>query len=157
MTFYDVLIAAWNSSIQPPTGVTGTGLSSGQTTIQKLININGWTVTGSIPTSLLTTGSALANCISFSEFNALLPTQQSNLMGLLQIQGGLLGGSTNVGLLTAGMFLNYFGSSSVTIANMTALAKATSQSWAQANGYTYFSGTNQGNINDGDLGAAGLK
>lgn len=155
MAYYDILISAWNSSIQPPTGVTGTGLSSTQTTTQKLSNVNGWTVTGSIPTSFVTTGSALANCINFAEFNTLTAAQQSNLLGLLQISGGLLGGSTNVGLLTAGMFVTYFTTpSSPTIANLTALAKATTQSWAQANGYPYASSVT-GNLGGGDLSNAG--
>ena len=151
MAYYDVLIAAWNSSIQPPTGVTGTGLSSGQTTATKLSNVNNWTVTGVVPASILTTGSALANCINFAEFNSLLPTQQSNIMALCNIVGPLLGGSTNVGLLTAGMFVSYFSTiSSPTIANLTALAKATTQSWAQANGYPYVSSI-QGAINNHDI------
>lgn len=154
MAYYTNLIAAWNSSIQPPAGVTGTGLSSAQSTNTKLSNLNGWTVTGSVPTSFLTTGSALANCVNFAEFNALTAAQQSNVLGLCNNNGQLLGGSTNVGLLTAGMFVTYFSTpSSPTIANLTALAKATTQSWAQANGYPYASSI-QGNLNNGDLAAA---
>jgi len=153
MAYYDILIAAWNSSIQPPTGVTGTGLSSAQSTTTKLNNVNAWTVTGTIPASILTTGSALANCINFAEFNTLTAPQQSNIMALCNISGGLLGGSTNVGLLTAGMFVTYFTTpSSPTIANLTALAKSVTQSWAQANGYPYVNG--KGLINNGDLAAA---
>ena len=154
MAYYDVLIAAWNSSIQPPTGVVGTGLSSAQTTTQKLVNLNNWTVTGVIPASILTMGSALANCVNFAEFNTLTAAQQSNIMALCQITGPLLGGSTNVGLLTAGMFVTYFTTpSSPTIANLTALAKATTQSWAQSNGYPYYSAV-LGGINNNDIAAA---
>ena len=43
---YGALIAAWNSATQPPTGVTGTALTSGMTTAQKLAAVNGWTVPG---------------------------------------------------------------------------------------------------------------
>lgn len=155
MAYYDVLIAAWNSSIQPPAGVSGTGLSSAQSTIQKLANVNAWTVTGLIPTSFVTTGSALANCVNFAEFNTLTAPQQSNIMALCQISGGLLGGSTNVGLLTAGMFVTYFSTpSSPTIAKLTALAKATTQSWAQANGYPF--GNGGGLLYGSDLSNAGL-
>lgn len=155
MAYYTALIAAWGSSIQPPTGVTGTGLSSAQSTVTKLANINGWTVTGSVPTSFVTTGSALANCINFAEFNTLTAAQQSNVLALVQIASGQLGGSTNVGLLTAGMFVTYFTTpASPTIANLTALAKSVTQSWAQANGYPYYSSV-QGALNGGDLGGAG--
>lgn len=155
MAYYDALIAAWNSSIQPPAGVTGTGLSSAQATATKLININGWTVTGTVPTSFLTTGSALTACINFAEFNTLTAAQQSNVLALCNTPGNLLGGSTNAGLLTGGMFITYFSTpASPTIAKLTALAKAVTQSWAQANGYNYASSI-QGGINSGDLGGAG--
>lgn len=154
MAYYTALIAAWNSSVQPPSGVTGTGLSSTQTTTQKLTNVNGWTVTGSIPTSILTTGSALANCINFAEFNTLTATQQSNVLNMCSIPGALLGGSTNVGLLVGGMFVTYFTTpSSPTIQNLIALAKSATQSWAQANGYPYADALT-GNIQTGDLAAA---
>jgi len=151
VAYYDVLIAAWNSSIQPPVGVTGTGLSSAQATATKLTNVNNWTVTGTVPTSFLTTGSALTACINFAEFNTLTATQQSNVLALCNCPGPLLGGSTNSGLLTGGMFVTYFSTpSSPTIAKLTALAKATTQSWAQANGYLYVSSI-QGAINNHDL------
>jgi len=153
VAYYDILIAAWNSSIQPPAGVTGTGLSSAQSTTTKLNNVNAWTVTGAVPTSFTVVGSQLANCINWGEFAVLTATQQSNLLGLCQIPGPLTGGSANVSLLTAGMIVASFPSSGVTIANLTALAKATTQSWAQANGYNYASSV-VGNINSGDLAAA---
>lgn len=153
MAYYTALISAWNSSIQPPTGVTGTGLSSAQSTLTKLSNVNAWTVTGSVPTSFLTSGDQLANCINFAEFNTLTAAQQSNIMALCNNKGPLLGGSTNVGLLTGGMFVTYFSTpSSPTIAKLTALAQAVTQSWAQANGYPY-DGTH-GNLSGSDLGAA---
>jgi len=153
MGYYDALIAAWNSSIQPPAGVTGTGLSSAQTTTQKLANINNWTVTGAIPTTLSVLGSQIANCVAWSEFSGLPAQKQSNLLNLFQIPGPLTGGSGNIGLLTVGMILDAFPSSGATIANLTALAKATTQSWAQANSYPYQSSV-EGNLDSGDLAAA---
>lgn len=154
MAYYTALITAWNSSIQPPVGVVGTGLSSAQATATKLTNINGWTVTGTVPTSFLTTGSALTACINFAEFNTLTPTQQSNVLALCNNMGPLLGGSTNAGLLTGGMFVTYFSTpSSPTIAKLTALAQAVTQSWAQSNGYPYYSSV-QGGINNHDLADA---
>lgn len=154
MAYYTALIAAWNSSIQPPAGVVGTGLSSAQATATKLTNINGWTVTGLVPTSILTSGDVLVNCINSAEFNTLTATQQNNLLGLCGIKGTLLAGSTNNGLLPIGMFVTYFTTpSSPTITNLNAVAKAATQSWAQSNGYNYASSV-QGNINSGDLAAA---
>lgn len=155
MAYYTALIAAWNSSTQPPAGVNGTGLSSSQTTTQKLDNINGWTVTGSVPTSFYTDTASVANCIQWSEFASLTLAQQQNLLALLQIPGPLLGGSGQTSRIVPGMIISCFPSSSVTIANLTNLSKAATQSWAQANGYPYNS-SNTGNINEGDLAAAGL-
>ena len=43
MGTYTALAAAWNSSTQPPTGVTGTALT-GLTTAQKIAAVNAWTV-----------------------------------------------------------------------------------------------------------------
>lgn len=154
MAYYTALITAWGSSIQPPAGVTGTGLSSAQSTTTKLNNINSWTVTGAIPTNILTTGSALVNCINSAEFNTLTATQQSNILNLCAIPGQFKGGSTNTGLLPIGMFITYFSTpSSPTMASLTALAQSLTQTWAQANGYNYLTST-QGNINNGDLAAA---
>ena len=155
MSYYTALQTAWNSSIQPPTGVTGTGLSSADTTNQKLAKVNAWTVTGSVPTSLFVTGPQILNCIAFSEFNALTATQQSNVIALCNSPGQLLGGSANVSLMVAGMIVSYFPSSGTTIANLTNLAKATTVSWAQTNGYPYNSSVT-GNLNLGDTAAAGL-
>lgn len=154
MAFYTVLIAAWNSSIQPPSGVSGTGLSSTQTTVQKLANVNGWTVTGAVPTSFITSGDQLLNCIHWSEFTVLTAQQQSNVLALCNVPGHLLGGSANAGLAVPGMFLATFPSSGTTIASLTALAQATTQSWAQANGYPWLDATH-GNLSGSDLSAAG--
>lgn len=136
MAYYDALVAAWNSATQPPAGVTGTGLT-GLTTANKLIAINGWTVTGSVPTSFNVTGAQLLNCINYAEFKALTAQQQSNLLLMCAAAGaGLLGGSGNTTHMAAGMILDYFTNlSGPTIIALTALAKATTQTWAQANGY----------------------
>lgn len=148
MTYYTNLITAWNGSPSPPAGVTGTGLT-GLTTAQKLAAINGWTVSGSVPTSFMATGAQLLNCINWAEFAALTVAQQSNLLALCANSGPLLGGSANSGLITAGMFLAYFTNhSGPTIAALTALAQATAQPWWQYAGYT-------SPIGPADLTAAG--
>jgi hypothetical protein len=107
MSYYTALINAWNSATQPPSGVTGTGLT-GLTTAQKLVAINGWTVTGTIPTTFYTTGSAVLNCINITEFNNLTAAQQSNLLALCNNPGQLLSGSGQTANLTAGMIISYF-------------------------------------------------
>lgn len=134
MAYYDALVAAWNSATQPPTGVTGTGLS-GLTTANKLIAINGWTVTGAVPTSFNVTGAQLVNCFNYPEFKALTATQQSNLLLMCACPGLLLGGSANTTHMAAGLILDCFPVSGPTIAALTALAKTVTQTWASANGY----------------------
>jgi hypothetical protein len=150
MAYYDALVSAWNSTAQPPsTAITGVGLTSTMATTDKLTDLNAWTVTGSVPTSLQVSATQLANCVVYSEFKALTAQQQNNLMGLLHIPGNLSGGSTNVALLPDGMFLDYFSSTTTTFANLVALAKAASQPWWQYAGYN-------GPFNMNDINAAGL-
>jgi hypothetical protein len=154
MAYYTALIAAWNGATQPPAGVTGTALT-GLTTANKIIAVNGWTVTGSVPTSFATTGAALLNCINWTEFAALTAQQQSNLLALLANPGPLLGGSANAGLITAGMFLAYFSNhSGPTILALNALAKATVTPWWQASVANGGAGLNS-TITQYDITAAG--
>jgi hypothetical protein len=152
---YATLIAAWNSSIQPPAGVTGTGIGSSLTTAQKLGFVNAWTVTGTIPSNLNVTGAQIANCINWAEFNALTAQRQSNLLALCANPGPLLGGSTNTALLTDGMIIAYFASSGPTLAALTAMAQASVQPWwgvSTGNGGAGLASP----INNNDLTAAGL-
>lgn len=128
---YAALTAAWGSSNLPSTAVIGTPLTSTMTTQQKLTNINAWTISGSIPTSITSSGATVANCINYGEFKALTATQQANILALLNSQGQLLGGSTNTGKLLVGMLLDYFGAGSTTIAALTALAVTLPQPWWQ--------------------------
>ena len=106
MAYYDAFISAWNTGTLPA-NTTGTPLT-GLTTAQKLAAINGWTHTGSVPTTLYSNGVDLANCINYSEFKALTAAQQSNILALCQIPGLLFGGSANTAFLTDGMVLDYF-------------------------------------------------
>lgn len=132
MAYYDALIAAWNNPTQPPPGVTGTGLLPADTTDQKITKVNAWTVTGQIPASFLVTADQLANCVNYTEFKALTAGQQTNLLNLLNISGSLMGGSANTSLLVVGMIIDYFPPASVTISNLTKLAKAAVMPWWQA-------------------------
>lgn len=45
-TDYSALVAAWNSTVQPPPGVSGAPLLGTMSTAQKLAAMNAWTVAG---------------------------------------------------------------------------------------------------------------
>ena len=133
MAYYTLFTSAWNTGTVPG-GVTGSALT-GQTTAQKLININGWISNGSIPTTIYVTGSQILNCINWTEFAALPATQQSNVLAMCQVPGNLLGGSANTTHLVPGMIIAYFPPAGVTITALSAMSAATPQPWWQANGY----------------------
>jgi hypothetical protein len=136
MAYYTALVTAWNGATQPPTGVTGTGLTGSMTTPQKLAAVNGWTVTGVVPTTLYATGVQIANCINWTEFAALTAAQQQNLLLLCLQPGPLLGGNANTGNVLDGMLLAYFTNhAGPTISALTALAQGTIQPWWQYAGY----------------------
>lgn len=118
MTDYTALIAAWNNVTQPPPGVTGSPLLSGDSTAAKIAKVDAWTVSGSVPSTIYVTGNQLANCVNYTEFKGLTAQQQSNLLGLFGISGLLLGGSANTSFLTDGMIIDYF-KTSATIASGT--------------------------------------
>ena len=108
MAYYTNLINAWNNVTQPPPGVTGSPLLGGDTTAQKIVKVNAWTVVGSVPTNFYTSGAALANCINWSEFQSLSATQQDHLLQLFQVPGNLQTGSAETALLVGGMITGYF-------------------------------------------------
>lgn len=134
MAYYTALITAWNGATQPPTGVTGTALT-GLSTANKLIAVNGWTVTGTIPTTIMVSGSQIANCIDKTEFIALTAQKQSNILALCNSPGLLLAGSANTSHLLVGLLLDAFTGGGATITALTALATSSVQPWWQANGY----------------------
>lgn len=135
MAYYDTLVTAWNGATQPPTGVTGTAITGGMTTAQKLAAVNGWTVTGVIPSTMTATGPQVLNCVVWSEFNALTPTQQSNFLMLCSNTGSLIGGSANLTHILPGMIIAYFGGASATVAALSAFSKTATQPWWQSNNY----------------------
>lgn len=135
MAYYTALIAAWNSTTQPPVGVLGTALNATMTTVQKINVVNAWTVSGSVPASIFVNGNQVANCINFPEFNALSTTAQNLVLMMCAIPGQLLGGSANTTKLVPGIIIANFTAGSQTIAALTALASATTWwSTAVANG-----------------------
>ncbi len=152
MAYYTALITAWNAGTVP-SGVVGTALT-GLPTAQKLINVNAWTVTGSIPTSFFTTGAQILNCINWAEFNALTAQQQSNVLALCKCDS-ILGGSGNVAFIGPGMIVAYFPVAGPTVAALSALASEQVQPWwgvAVANGGAGLSSP----VSNNDLAAAGL-
>lgn len=147
MAYYDALISAWNTGTLPA-NTTGTPLT-GLTTANKLIAINGWVHTGTVPATIFVTGAQVANCINWAEFAALTTDQKNQLLALCSSPGPLLGGSANTTRLLVGMLLSCFANNSATIANLTALAVAAVQPWWQFAGYTRA-------FDMGDVTAAGL-
>ena len=128
---YAALQTAWAaSSAAPgalPSGVAGTSLY-GLSTVAKIAAANGWTVTGTVPTTTHMSGSDFANCIYYPEFKALTAAQQSNVLALCKLDN-MLGGSANTTHLLVGMILDYFPVAGTTIANLTAYANALVLPW----------------------------
>ncbi len=153
IAYYAALVAAWNSATQPPTGVSGMGLTVGMTTAQKIAAVNGWTVSGSVPAVLSVTGVQLLNCINYAEFKALTAAQQQNLLLLCVNDGLLLGGSAETAQMADGMILDYFTNhSGPTIIALTALAQAAVTPWWQSP----TGGNLSGQVSQADTTAAGL-
>lgn len=150
MAYYTALITAWNGATQPPTGVTGTAITGAMTTAQKIAAVNGWTVTGSVPTSFFVTGDQLLNCINYAEFKVLTATQQNNILAVCRTPGKLLGGSSNTAFIVDGMVLDYFPGAGPTVASLTALAQGAVTPWWQALGGL------SGPVSLADTTAAGL-
>lgn len=132
-TNYAPLVAAWNSATQPPTGYTGTAITSGMTTAQKVAAVDSWVETGAIPTLAYSTGDAIFNCIVWSEFEAITTAQQTLLLQVCTIPGNLLGGSASP--FIAPFFGTLASKMPNTIAALTALAQAIVTPWWQANGF----------------------
>lgn len=130
MAYYTNLINAWTSAVQPPSGVTGTGLLAGDTTAQKLAKVNAWTVTGSIPTTIIATGLQVQQAIVPADFSSLTASQQSTVLQICAMPQVLSGSASFIGPLLGTIF-----SGKQTLTNMIALATATTQPWWQANGY----------------------
>ena len=140
MAYYTALIAKW-------------GTLSG-TTQSKLDQINALTVTGAVPTTFYCTGTDLLNAINWTEFAALTATQQANLLAMCQVPGLILGGSAQTSHMAAGMIIAYFNVAGVTVANLTALAKAQVTPWWQAS-VANGGGELRGPVALSDLAAAG--
>jgi len=147
MAYYTALINAWNSTTQPPSGVTGTGLT-GLATAAKLAAINAWTVSNVPLTTWYASAAQVAQCIVLSEFTALAVAVRMEIWAILSLQFPLKGGNTSV----MGQIAVLMPSATcpLTYANFVALSQtvAGTSLWWQANGYT-------SPISLNDLAAAG--
>lgn len=135
MAYYTALVNAWNSVTQPPAGVTGSALTAGMTTAQKLAAVNAWTVATGVPIQAIFTPSQVLNACAAADLNA-LTTAQVGLLSLL-----LAGGSVDAsqGKPIRAQVQTIFAGKATTLANLAALVASYDsprQLWWQANGYT---------------------
>ena len=154
MAYYDALIAAWNSTTQPPSGVTGQPLLAGDTTAQKCTKVNGWTMAGpAIP--MVVRATIIYNLIVISEYTALSAANQTIINNLLAM--GDLDGSPGTNVRSR--IVQIFPSGTQTFTNLSNLAKtydSPTQDWCYVNGYPTHGPSGPGNISVSDANNAGL-
>ena len=130
--YYAALQEAWELSSAAegalPDGVEGTSLF-GLSTDEKIVAVNAWLVTGSVPAIFPVSGADLWNCVNWTELEVLTDEQRKDVIGLCQIQGQFLVGSDKIAFATMGMFTAYFPSDGPTIAALTAIGDAQMQFW----------------------------
>lgn len=132
MAYYDALVAAWNGATQPPAGVTGTAITSGMTTAQKLAAVNGWTVAN--PQKAILTPSAILNAVVPADLAALTSTQVA--VFTLVLQGSTVDAS--IGTTVRAAVQTIFTGKTTTLSQLGALVAPydnATQPWYQANGY----------------------
>lgn len=152
MAYYTALIAAWNNVTQPPPGVTGTALTGGMSTAQKLAAVNAWTVAAPQPANIPV--SNIIGAIVPADFMALTALQLQQLQFLLQSAQAVY--APPAGTIRS-VFSTIFSGKATTLANLSALVAPYDnaiQSWCAANRYP-ISGTS-GNLNSSDAANAGL-
>lgn len=130
MSQYDILVAAWNAGTVPA-GATGSAFVGGDTTAQKLAKVNGWIITGVVPSVFVITSDQIFNALNWAEFNALPISAQNQLLQACTTPGTIVGGASS---FIGGMVVNFFSNklAGPTISNFTALAKASVTPWWQA-------------------------
>jgi hypothetical protein len=153
MVDYTALITAWNSVTQPPAGVTGTALTGGMTTAQKLAAVNAWTV--AIPLVPEIPVSKIIGAIVPADLLGLTALQLQQLQFLLQSNQTVvapLGGTIRA------VFGTIFTGKATTLANLTALVAPfdnATQNWCAVHGYPTNAAGN-GNLSISDTQNAGL-
>jgi hypothetical protein len=130
MAYYDVFVAAWNAG-GLPVGASGTPITGGMTTPQKMAALNGWTIVVAQPTIIETY--KIFNALDPAEFDALsaaLKTRVRDILGM-----GVVDASPGTHAHT--VLLAAFGAATVSRAALAAVANTfkTVTPWWQANGY----------------------
>jgi hypothetical protein len=154
VAYYDALIAAWNSTTQPPAGVTGSGLLAGDSTQKKLDKVNAWTTTGAAIRMIIPTYE-IYTVMDVAEFNALTAANQQNMRDILAM--GNVDLSPNKP--ARNRMLQLFGAGTVTRAAMSAMAvpyDTPTVNWCGRNGYPLAQNGSIGGLTLIDATAAGL-
>lgn len=130
MSQYDILITAWTAGTVP-VGATGSAFVGGDTTVQKLVKVNAWIITGVVPAVFTITADQILNALNWGEFNTLPAAAQNQLLQVCTTPGTIVGGASS---FIGGMVVNFYSNKlgGPTISNFTALAKATVTPWWQA-------------------------
>lgn len=131
MAYFDSLIAAWNNPTQPPPGVTGSAITGGMTTAQKLAVVNGWQVVGAAKPMLITPAKILNACTAADL--AALTTNQLQLLQLL-LSGTEVDASSGTALRAAIIAIFSGKPSFTSLSALAALYDSPKVSWWQANG-----------------------
>ena len=131
MAYYDALISAWNAGGKP-NGATGTSITGGMSTQDKIDAVNGWLVSGDA-TPMIVEAHKILNAIDVTEYKALSAAQKDVVRLMLSM------GSVDVSPNTQGhaLLLDTFGTCNTTKANFVAIANTFKNTipWWKANGY----------------------
>ena len=152
MAYYDALIAAWNGTTQPPTGVTGSPLLSTDTTAQKVNKVNRWVVTSPIPA--LFVPHKILNAIVDVDLAALTPDQVGQFSLLLSGSEADLSPGTPLRSTIQGLFAG----KTQTIQQLRDLVSPydnATMTWCQQNSYP-FNSISAGGLTVEDAKNAGL-
>ena len=155
MAYYDALIAAWNSAIQPPSGVTGTGLAPGDNTAQKVAKINGWTTVQPVPAGPIVPAWQTYDAIVVTEYDALIAASQTTVnnilaMGNINCASGSNARRRLLAIFPAGT------TSNTNLLNLFNSIYAPVHDWCLVNGYPTHGASGPGNLSVSDANNAGL-
>jgi hypothetical protein len=152
MAYYDALIAAWNGTTQPPTGVTGSPLLSTDTTTQKVNKVNRWIVAA--PQPAIFVPHEILNAVVDVDLAALTPDQVGQFT--LQLSGSEadLSPGTTLRSTIQGLFAGK-AQTIQQLRNLVAPYDNATMTWCQQNSYPFNSLT-AGGLTVVDAQNAGL-
>src|SRR3974390_132142 len=134
MAYYDALIAAWNSTTQPPSGVTGSPLLSSDTTQQKIDKVNQWTVV--VPQPAIFVPYKILNAIVDVDLAALTPAQVSQFTLMLSGAEADLSPGTALRSTIQGLFAGKT-QTIQQLRNLVAPYDNATMTWCQQNSYPF--------------------